>query len=358
MIERAAQLMAERSAAGEFSGVVTLRRDGVDLFAGAYGLAHRGWAVPNGVDTRFRVASIGKVFTAVAALQLIERGLLALDTSVVDRLDLRDTAIPAEVTVEHLLTMTAGIADWLDETGDVDAEWERLRREIPIYLLRTDADYLPLFADKPPVHPVGARHAYSNASYLLLGLLIERAAGRSYEDHVRQHVFAPAGMARTDFIAIDDVADSVAEGYLPVPGEAGAVVGWRRNVYAVTAGPAADGGVSSTAGDLGRFLDAVRAGRLLSPAMTAELLTPKVVERDDRVRGYRWRYGYGLFFLLDDDDRIVRYGLPGEEDGVSCRLFHYPAQNVDLAVLGNQSGCAFRPGWELHDLIIGQAAEI
>jgi len=216
--------------------------------------------------------------------------------------------------------------------------------------LRDNADYLPLFVDLPPVAPVGDRHAYSNASYILLGALVEAVSGQSYADYIRAHVFGPAGMADSDFVAIDDDVERVAEGYLPVSGND--TTAWRRNVYAVTPTGVADGGATSTAADLTRFLQALRAGRLATPSTTGRLLTPHVVERDEPVRGYRWRYGYGLYFLLDDTDHVVRYGLPGEEEGVSCRLFHYPDQGVDLTILGNQSGCALRLGWDIHDLIV------
>jgi CubicO group peptidase (beta-lactamase class C family) len=358
IIEGVARLVAERANAGEFSGVVLLRRDGVDLFADARGWAVRGHRVPNRVDTRFRIGSVSKAFTAVAVAQLVEARQLAYDTQVVGLLGLAGSAIPAEVTVAHLLTMTAGIADWFDESDDADAVWDRLRRAVPIYLLRDNADYLPLFVDLPPVAPVGARHAYSNASYILLGALIEAASGQSYSEYVSAHIFEAIAMADSGFEAIDDDAERVAEGYLPVRDNDGMVAGWRRNVYAVTPTGAADGGATSTAADLSRFMHALRTGQLVSPEATRRLLTPQVVERDEPVRGYRWRYGDGLYFLLDDADQVVRYGLPGEEEGVSCRLFHYPRQGIDVTILGNQSGCAQRLGWDIHDLIVAATPPI
>jgi CubicO group peptidase (beta-lactamase class C family) len=354
IIEEIGRVVAERASAAEFSGVVLLQRDGVELFADARGWAVRGHHVPNRVDTRFRIGSVSKAFTAVAVAQLVDAGRLAYDTPVAEVLGLAGSAIPAEVTVAHLLTMTAGIADWFEESEDPDAAWDRLRRAVPIYLLRDNADYLPLFVDIPPVAPVGARHAYSNASYILLGALIETASGQLFTDFVRARVFGPAAMVDSDFVAIDDDAERVAEGYLPIRDHDGVITAWRRNVFAVTPTAAADGGATATAADLCRFLYALRSGRLASASTTERLLTPQVVERDEPVRGYRWRYGYGLFFLLDDADGVIRYGLPGEEEGVSCRLFHYPQPGIDVAILGNQSGCALRLGWEIHDLIVGR----
>ena len=96
----------------------------------------------------------------------------------------------------------------------------------------------------------------------------------------------------------------------------------------------------------------LREGRLLSHELTREVLTPKVLEDDEPYRGYTWKYGYGLLFLLDDEDQIVRWGHTGEEEGVSCRLYHYPQTDVDVTILSNQSRGAGDLVWALHDLVM------
>jgi len=339
-----------------FSGVVQLQQADTVLFQQAYGFAHRGWAIANRLDTRFRIASVSKMFTAVAILQLIEAGQLAFTTRVVEALGLADTQIPPEVTVEHLLTMTAGIADWFEESGDAEANWAAFLREQPIYLLRKHQDYLPLFAYKEPLAGVGETYQYSNASYLLLGLLIEQVTGLAYEDYVRQQIFQKIGMTRSDFLALDGVDAEVAEGYLPVKAENDVLVGWKKNIYAATPEGAADGGATATAADLIRFSQALRKHLLLAPALTSAMLTPKVLVMAEQIRGYTWKYSYAQQFLLDEQEQIVRYGHTGEEEGISCRLYHYPQQTLDVVILGNQTNCAGRLGWEIHDLIVGEKA--
>lgn len=334
-----------------FSGAVLLARGGETLFQYAGGYAHRGWQIRNQIDTRFRIASVSKMFTAVAALQLVERGELALDAPAISLLKLERSSIPESVTVHHLLTMTAGIADWFDETGDWEANWKALLERVPVYLLRNDADYLPLFIDEPPVAAVGERHQYNGASYILLGLAIERVSGRPYREFVRQEVFARAGMADTGLDALDDPDPAMAEGYHPITNARGAVLRWKKNIYSVTPEPAADGGAVSTAGDLHRFLEAVRTNSLLSPRWSQAFLTPRVAQSPEFFRGYRWMYGYGNIFLLEDD-RVVRYGHTGEEDGVSCRLYHYPELELDVILLGNESGSARTLGWGIHDHLL------
>lgn len=350
--DQVGQLLAEKSRQDLFSGAVLISRDGEPLFNQAYGYANRSWEVENRVDGRFRIASISKMFTAVAVLQLVDEGAISLDSSVVETLGLQDTTIPEEATVYHMLTMTSGIADWFDESGDWEAEWAALCRQHPIYLFRDNADYLPLFIHEAPLAPVGQEHRYNGAGYILLGLILERLTGQSYFEVMRQRVFARAGMSRSDFIALDEVGEEVAEGYIPVKDAEGRIVGWKRNIYSTTPEAAADGGATSTTADLADFSRALRRGRLLSGPMTQAMLTPQVMARDEPLKGYLWEYGYGNYFILDRQGQIVRWGHTGEEDGASCRLYYYPAQNLDVVILANQSWAAGELAWEVHDLIL------
>ena len=350
--ERLSHVLAVRSGRGAFSGTVLVQQGDEPWFAGACGYANRSWEVDNRLDTRFRVASISKMFTAVAVLQLIDEGRLGLGDSLVECLDLEETTIPKRATVHHMLTMTSGIADWFDESGDWEEEWAALCREHPIYLFRRNQDYLPLFLNEPPIAPVGEEYHYNGAGYILLGLVVERLSGLPYFDYVREHVFARANMERSGFFALDGVAPEVAEGYVPVTNEDDRIAGWRKNIYSTTPEAAADGGATSTAADLVRFAQALRDGLLLSPEMTDAMLTPRVMQHDERYRGYAWKYGYGNNFLLDESDNVVRWGHTGEEDGASCRLYCYPQQGLDVAILGNQSWCAGDLAWQIHDLIV------
>ncbi len=351
-IEQLNQLLLTTSQEEEFSGVVLLQCDRELLFEGTYGLANRSWKIQNQIDTRFRIASISKMFTAVAVLRLIEEGVLSLDTSVVQCLELDETKIPEEVSIYHLLTMTSGIADWFDESGNWEEDWAALCREHPIYLFRRHEDYLPLFINEEPVFPVGEKHHYNGAGYILLGMVIEKMTGLSYAVAVQKYVFDPAGMDRSGFPALDDVVEEVAEGYIQILDENEKIIGWKTNVYSTTPDPVADGGVTSTAPDLVRFSRALREGHLLSAEMSQEMLTPKVLSSEEQFRGYIWKYGYANYFILDQDEKIVRWGHTGEEDGVSCRLYYYPQENLDVIILGNQSWCAGALGWKIHDLIL------
>jgi CubicO group peptidase (beta-lactamase class C family) len=347
------KILAERSRKNEFSGAVLVRQGGTDLFRRAYGYANRTWKVKNRPDTRFRIASVGKLFTAAAVLQLVQAGRLTLETGVVETLGLEGTKIPRGATVYHMLTMTAGIVDWINEdAADYEAEWAAFCREHPVYLLRQDADFLPVFAYQEPYGPPGEKHRYNGAGFMLLGMMIEKITGLTYFDYVRKHIFAPAGMVDSDFPALDEVIPNVAEGYIPVQDENNNLTGWMKNYYRATAGPAADGGATSTLDDLVRFSSALRKGKLVEPKLARAIFSPQVVDGDETHRGYQWRYGFGCHVLLNSAGETVRWGHTGEEDGVSCRTYYYPQQDMDVVILGNQSGCAGKLAWDIHDLVI------
>ena len=347
-----ARKINRRARAGEFSGAILIRRGRTDVFRRAYGLANRAWHIKNTTETRFRIASVGKLFTAAAVMQLIEAGKLTLATRVVELLGLQQTCIPAEVTIYHLLTMTSGIADWINEDADdFEAVWAQFCREHPLYLLRRDADYLPIFSQLEPYGPAGEKFRYSNAGFILLGLSIEKVTGRSYFDYVRRNIFGRAGMSQTDFNDLEDVTPNVAEGYIPVRNENGIRIGWRRNIYSTTAGGAADGGETSTLDDLARFMRVLREGKLVGKESVRSMLTPKVETGYDPPG---WMYGFGCFILLDEKSRVVRWGHTGEEDGVSCRLHYYPRHKLDVVILGNQTSCAGGVSSDVHESIMDE----
>ena len=344
-------IVVEQAEAENFSGVVSIWQADKPLLEHACGWAHRGWQIANRLDTRFRLASVSKMFTAVAILQLIEQNKFSLTTPITQLVDLDQTTITPEVTVYHLLTMSSGIADWFEESDNWEAEWAALCREQPLYLLRSNADYLPLFSQKPPHLKAGKQYQYNNAGYILLGLALEATTGESYFDYVRQHLFAPAEMMQADFIPLDAVAINLAEGYIhQAEGKAGEKT-WRKNIYSTTPEAAADGGAVATAVDLHQFSQALRNGRLLSPEKTQAMLKPHIAQSNEPINGYLWQYGFGNEFVLSTDGQLIRWGHTGEEDGVSCRFYHYPEAELDVVILGNQSWCAGSLGWEIHDLI-------
>ncbi len=342
--------LQQRTAQDTFSGVVLITQGSSQLFAGAYGYASRSWKISNTLTMRFDSASVTKLFTSVATLQLIERGLLAFDTSVSDFLGLQDTAISPAVNVFHLLTHTSGIADDADEeSGEVYADVWKTRAN---YSVIETADFLPQFAYKPANFPPGQGCRYCNCSYVLLGLLIEKVSGLSYRDYMRQHIFTPAGMLHSDFFRMDVVNENVAEGCDPLRDEHGNIVAWKKNIYSYPPIGSPDGGAHVTAGDLDRFLRVVKAGSLLSPQLTAAFFTPQVLHHVQE----EWKhiYGYGIEFGVDIAGHVIFAEKEGHNAGVSAVIRHYPEQDINVIILANIINGAWEPIKTIHRLLMAR----
>lgn len=313
-----------------FSGAVAVTRGGEQIFAAAYGYASQAWKAPSTLETRFDTASITKLFTAVACLQLVERGEFNLDTSVIDYLQLVGTTISPAVTPYHLLTHTSGIADDADE--EAGERYEDLFVAEPTYSFTETADHLPHFVTKPPNFAPGQGCRYCNCGYVLLGLMIEQATGVSYRDYVCANVFAPAGMTRSGFFRMDVVQANVAEGVEAILDDDQRIVGWRRNIYSYP--PIGDpaGGAYVTVGDLLAFHRALVAGQLLGPELTTAALSPHEVHT--RNPELTRMTGYGFEFQVSVDGRIRCYEKDGANVGTSGLLRHYPDHDLTLAILG------------------------
>lgn len=339
------------AATDAFSGVVRVTVGTDERFAGAYGLASRAWGIPNTLETRFDTASITKLFTAVAALQLVDAGALELETGTVGYLGLEGTAISPEVNLRQLLTHTSGIGDDADE--EAGESYEAIWRDRPNYSVLQTSDFLAQCVYRPPYFAPGQGCRYNNCGYVLAGLMIERATGRSYRDVVRAEVFGRAGMADSDFLRMDRVNERLAEGADPILDDAGAIIGWKRNIYSYPPIGSPDGGAHVTAGDLERFIRAVLDGRLLSAGSTRAFLSPQVIwkPRD----GWVQHFGFGPWFHVDDDGTLVFLEKEGINAGASGLVRHYPGRNLTVVILSNLEDGAWGPAGVVHDMVMAGA---
>lgn len=301
-----------------FSGVVDVRCGGEVLFQAARGLASPRWEVANTLDMRFDVASISKLFTSVAVLQLVAAGRLDLDASIHEYADLADTTIAPEVTLRHLLTHTSGIADIAEE--DDGENYAEVFRTVPCHTIVTPHDFLPLFANKPPHFAPGDDVRYCNAGYVVAGMAVERASGRDFHEFVETEVLARAGMTSSGYFDKRYAIHDLAEGFDPT--DDGRL---EQNLYAYPPRGAPDGGAFCTAGDLHAFVAALREQRLLPGGLTDAFFTPQVVDADGDPAGH----GFGLEF-----DELGYY-KDGESEGASGILSHLAVWNADVVILSN-----------------------
>jgi D-alanyl-D-alanine carboxypeptidase len=300
------------AASGRFAGAVLLARDGRVVLEGAYGLADREKRIANTLDTRFRIGSMNKMFTAVAVLQLAQAGKLRLDAPLGTYLtDYPNRDVATKVTIHHLLTHTGG-------TGDIfGPEFDAQRNQ-----LRSIGDYVKLYGARGLEFEPGSRWEYSNYGFLLLGAVIEKVTGQSYYDYVATHVFAPAGMTSTASLPEDTVVANRSTGYMRDDGKSELVPNTPTLPYRGTSA----GGGYSTVRDLLRFATALRQHTLLDARYTELLTTGKV----DTPMG---KYAYGFIDRAVDGAHFVGHG--GGAPGMNGDLMMDPRSGYVVAVLSN-----------------------
>ena len=309
--------MAKRDA---FSGTVLLAKRGTPLYQAAVGEANKDFAVPNNIDTKFNLGSMNKMFTAVSVMQLVEAGKLSLDDTLGKFLPAgaMKPDVLSKVRVKHLLSHTSGLGSYFN------AEWDRQSRA----LWRSVDDWMRLVKDDSLQFEPGTRWSYSNTGMLVLGKVIEVASGQDYFAYVREHIAKPAGMTDTDAFELDRVNRNLAVGYQPEGDDSGRPT-YRNNIFqhVIRGGPA--GGGYSTVGDLTRFAEALKSGKLVKPESMRLLTTPKPELGSPE-------YGFG--FQIEEGGRIVGHG--GGFPGISSQLDIYLGDDYTLAVMANYGGAA------------------
>ena len=247
------------SAAGNFDGAVLVARDGREVFAHAYGLAHRNPDVAADLDTRYPMASIGKLFTAIAIAQLEQQGKLRGSDTVGALIPDYPNAVSRAATIDQLLNMQGGIADIFGPAF----------HQADMNTFTSNADYFRFVASRPPEFAPGARTEYCNGCYVVLGEIVARASGMRYEEYITQSIVAPVGMARTGFVRRSNLPADTATFYGSPQGPGTPIVDVSE--YHGVAGSAA-GNIYSSLRDMLALDNALREHRLLNPQYTAQVL--------------------------------------------------------------------------------------
>jgi CubicO group peptidase (beta-lactamase class C family) len=326
---RLAEYMNALAAQGRFSGAVLVAREGKVVFSRAYGMANYELGVPNTTETKFRIGSMTKPFTATAVMLLQERGKLSVGDSICKYV----SDCPAAwqpITLRHLLSHTSGLAKQ-DKAADY------LKTAM---LPMTVAQLIEGLKNRPPDFKPGERFDYNNNGYVLLGHVIERASGRSYEAFMRENLFAPLGMNDTGYDRHEPVIKNRAAGYVR---EGAALL---NAAYIDQSQPFAAGALYSTAGDLLRWDQALYAEKLLPRKTLEEMFTP--------VAG---PYGYGWFVTRQFGRRLLWHG--GGTPGFAADLLRFPDDRVTVIILSNlESAPVLRAGNDLAAIVFGEKYEI
>lgn len=328
--DRLHRYLEEASRRGHFSGVALVLRDGEPVFHRGYGTADHRFGTPVDTATRFVIASTAKPLTAVAALQLVARGQLGLEDPVGKHVPEYPEPIASTVAVRHLLTHTSGIE--LDDYGPYNDDVAEARTvdELLAAQLR-HIDHLnqgPLEAFEP-----SDGFDYTNEGIDLLGVIVQRVSGRDWQETLRRRVLEPAGMTRTGFHR-DTAVAGLATGY--TRGEDHPRGRRRENHGLISPFARPAGSLFSTAGDLGRFLESLRAGELLPEEWVGRATSARVAW--DSLADIRVSYGLG--FEVEEKSGLRYFGHSGSEPGVAARMRVYPELGYTTVVLSNYDNAA------------------
>ena len=301
-------LVAPYFESSSFSGDVLAMRNGEVVFHKGYGLANHERAVPVTSQTKFYVASISKSFTAAAILLLQERGKLQV-TDPVTRF-IPDFPNGDQITIHHLLTHRAGIADFLRFPNFAEISQKPY----------TTKEVVKLFQDKPLTFKPGARSTYSNSNYVLLAYIVELVSGLNYPEFLKTNFFKPLGMQNTgQSQPSDDSIANLATGYAPVGLHEFEKT--RHYDHSIATGA---GSLYSTAEDVSKWIQGLLAGRVLKKSSVEQMVKP----HPDGTSGYSLNLS-----KLWNRDAITENGWDGV--GFAGTLIHFPNDNVTVVVLGN-----------------------
>jgi CubicO group peptidase (beta-lactamase class C family) len=310
-IARMEQIIDSFANAKQFMGHVLVAEDGRAVLDKSYGFANVEWQVPNTAESKFRLGSITKQFTAASILLLEQQGKLSTD----DLLKKYMPDAPAawdKITIYHLLTHTSGIPSF---TGFSDYQANEVKPYTPEQLVAW-------FKDKPLEFQPGTDWRYSNSGYVLLGYLIERISGRSYAQFVRENIFDPLGMKDTGYDSFTKIIPHRATGYINGPS------GLENARYIDMSIPLSAGALYSTARDLLKWEQALFGGKLLNATELKKMTTP-----------FKHDYACGLMIPKGPGGHsMITHG--GGIEGFNTALAYYPDNKLTVIALGNLNGSA------------------
>jgi len=296
--------------AHRFMGAALVARGDQIVFSKGFGSANLEWNVPNTPSTKFRLGSITKQFTAASILLLEERGKLKIDDPVKTYLPDAPAAWD-RITIHHLLTHTSGIPNF--------TSFQTYRTMEPFAM--TPEKIVATFSDKPLDFAPGDKFSYSNSGYVLLGYLIEKITGGSYESFVYQNLLAPAGMKDSGYDSNASIIERRAAGYASGPN------GFANAGFIHMSIPHAAGALYSTAEDLLRWQEALYGGKILSAASLKKMTTP-----------FKNDYALGVYVRTDNGRRSI--GHNGGIEGFNTAVAYYPDTKTSVVVLSNVNGAA------------------
>lgn len=330
-------LLQDKCQQNQFSGAILIAKGERLIADGVCGQANKRYHYANTIDTKFNIASIGKMLTAVAIAQLADAGKLSYDDKLSQYVDASwyPKNVLDKVTIRQLLSHRAGFGDMLSQQI-THAPYIRL------LFLRELADYKPLLQGDTLKAEPGSRFFYSNTGYFLLGLVIQKASGENFFSYIRDHIYQPAGMLNSDSYFRDEPVDNMATGYFSTPEAPD--FSKENNFYIPLRGLPFGAGYS-TVHDLWRFTTALQSGKLIKKATLQLHLTDNSQGQNAGGRPY------GLGFQVWNSALGKVAGHSGSLRGVSGDVAMYLDNGYTMIVLSNYDSAGSLPA-QLEGLLL------
>ena len=276
-----------------FNGSVLVAEQGEVIYKKGFGMANMEWDIPNGPDTKHRLGSISKQFTAMLILQLAAEGKLDLHTPITKYLPDYPKANGDIITIHHLLTHTAGIPNYTSFPGFIKDESRN-----PY----SPNEFLKKFADKELEFTPGERFSYSNSGYFLLGVIIEKLSGKTYEQMLEDNIFTPLNMVNSGFDTHKEIIKNRATGY-----EKNGMA-YENAKYLDMSIPYAAGSLYSTVEDLYLWDQALYNTKLLPQKYMDLFFAPHIEDYGNRYYAYGWGTGNNAIGSSQDSIATIRHG--------------------------------------------------
>ncbi|MTH16887.1 serine hydrolase domain-containing protein [Flavobacterium sp. LC2016-01] len=312
------QLLAKYNEYGQFNGSALVAENGKVIFKKGFGSANFEWNIPNQTDTKFRLGSITKQFTALLIVKLAEEGKLKLDVPITTYLPDYPKANGDKITIHNLLTHTSGIPNF---TASPNFLKDKSRNPV------TPEEFVKTFSSLPLEFTPGEKFNYSNSGYFLLGYIIEKITGKSYEQNLQETIFTPLKMVNTGYDHSDLITKNRAAGYEKNGNNIS------NASYIDMSVPYAAGSLYSTVEDLYLWDQALYTTKLLSEKSIESLYKPYIKAWD----GF-YGYGWSTREVANGDKgklKLIEHG--GGINGFNTNISRIPADK-DLVVLLNNTG--------------------
>ena len=287
------------------------------------GYANQSECINNTIQTRFGIASGCKIFTAIGICQLVEKGFISFHTKLKDCLEIKFPNFDEDITIHQLLTHSAGIPDYFDES--IMDNFEDLL-ETNTYVSIKELKRLFIIIPKSNMmFAPGTKFHYNNAGFIILGLIIEEQTGIKFTEYIEKNIFNPIGMNDSGYFSLDRLPRHTALGYIKDETNQN----WRTNAYSIPIKGGADGGAYVTAPDMLKFWVALFNNEILGKEYTKLLLTPHIQVNDKQ------SYGYGIW-IETRENKVFKYHVMGYDPGVSFRSAIYPELGITLVIPSNK----------------------